>query len=149
MYGLWSSIIANGHLFLSINIINHFYGHQSLLNKNFIVVFWLWGCVSDYQQRIDFCWIFFFYTGQIFDSPLLKNPIVGLVMGILVTVLVQSSSTSTSLIVSMVTADCKSSYPLFTRKLIVNRDEDQSLALMCLHLAFRASSLANLKRRKW
>jgi sodium-dependent phosphate cotransporter len=34
----------------------------------------------------------------------MSNPIVGLVVGILLTVLVQSSSTSTSIIVSMVSA---------------------------------------------
>ncbi|CAG0922126.1 unnamed protein product [Notodromas monacha] len=43
-------------------------------------------------------------AGEIFGSPLLRNPVVGMVIGILVTVLVQSSSTSTSLVVSMVTA---------------------------------------------
>jgi len=38
------------------------------------------------------------------DSDLLKNPIVGLMIGVLVTVLVQSSSTSTSIIVGLVSA---------------------------------------------
>merc|ERR1719334_1041116 len=38
------------------------------------------------------------------DSELLKNPIVGLMIGVLVTVLVQSSSTSTSIIVGLVSA---------------------------------------------
>ncbi|CAG0901298.1 unnamed protein product [Darwinula stevensoni] len=43
--------------------------------------------------------------GEIFsDAELLQNPVVGLVIGILATVLVQSSSTSTSIIVSLVTA---------------------------------------------
>ncbi|KAM6953291.1 sodium-dependent phosphate transport protein 2A [Aplochiton taeniatus] len=42
-------------------------------------------------------------AGDIFkDSVMLSNPVAGLVVGILVTVLVQSSSTSTSIIVSMV-----------------------------------------------
>ncbi|XP_076811178.1 sodium-dependent phosphate transport protein 2B-like isoform X2 [Clavelina lepadiformis] len=42
-------------------------------------------------------------AGEIFtNSKLLFNPIAGLIIGILVTVLVQSSSTSTSIIVSMV-----------------------------------------------
>ncbi|CAG2167358.1 unnamed protein product, partial [Oppiella nova] len=36
------------------------------------------------------------------DSDLLRNPVVGLVIGVLVTVLVQSSSTSTSIVVTMV-----------------------------------------------
>jgi len=38
-------------------------------------------------------------------SDLLSNPVVGLMMGVLVTVLVQSSSTSSSIIVSMVAAN--------------------------------------------
>lgn len=44
-------------------------------------------------------------AGAIFSkSELLNNPIVGLMIGVLVTVLVQSSSTSTSIIVAMVSA---------------------------------------------
>ncbi|KAF4531930.1 hypothetical protein B566_EDAN000959 [Ephemera danica] len=44
-------------------------------------------------------------TGEVFrDSALLSNPVVGLMIGVLATVLVQSSSTSTSIIVSMVAA---------------------------------------------
>ncbi|XP_062332916.1 sodium-dependent phosphate transport protein 2A [Osmerus eperlanus] len=44
-------------------------------------------------------------AGDIFqDSAVLSNPVAGLVVGILVTVLVQSSSTSTSIIVSMVSS---------------------------------------------
>ncbi|KAL8585321.1 hypothetical protein ACOMHN_053779 [Nucella lapillus] len=39
------------------------------------------------------------------NTVLFDNPIAGLVLGVLVTVLVQSSSTSTSIIVSMVSAD--------------------------------------------
>ncbi|XP_070533451.1 sodium-dependent phosphate transport protein 2B-like [Ptychodera flava] len=39
------------------------------------------------------------------DSEILNNPFAGLMIGVLVTVLVQSSSTSTSLIVSMVAAN--------------------------------------------
>jgi len=38
------------------------------------------------------------------DSDLLKNPVVGVMIGVLVTVLVQSSSTSTSIIVGLVSA---------------------------------------------
>ena len=44
-------------------------------------------------------------AGQIFsNSEFLQNPVVGLVIGILVTVLVQSSSTSTSIVVTLVAA---------------------------------------------
>ncbi|RWS26246.1 Na/Pi-cotransporter-like protein [Leptotrombidium deliense] len=39
------------------------------------------------------------------NSELLRNPIVGLMIGVLVTVLVQSSSTSTSIVVTMVAAE--------------------------------------------
>ena len=42
-------------------------------------------------------------SGAIFhNNPLLSNPMVGLMVGVLFTVLVQSSSTCTSVIVSMV-----------------------------------------------
>ena len=42
-------------------------------------------------------------AGEVFaNSDLLQNPIVGLMLGILVTVLLQSSSTTTSIIVGMV-----------------------------------------------
>ncbi|XP_021943234.1 sodium-dependent phosphate transport protein 2B isoform X2 [Folsomia candida] len=55
-------------------------------------------------------------TGDIFrDSPALKNPVVGVMVGILTTVMVQSSSTSTSIIVSMVSAsflDVKQAIPI-------------------------------------
>ncbi|XP_045603191.2 sodium-dependent phosphate transport protein 2B isoform X2 [Procambarus clarkii] len=43
-------------------------------------------------------------TGDVMNNQYVKNPVVGLMIGILVTVLVQSSSTSTSIIVSMVSA---------------------------------------------
>ena len=44
-------------------------------------------------------------SGAIFhNSPLLSNPMVGLMVGVLFTVLVQSSSTCTSVIVSMVSS---------------------------------------------
>ena len=42
------------------------------------------------------------------DSEILSNPIVGLMIGILGTVLVQSSSTFTSIIISMVGGGSKS-----------------------------------------
>lgn len=41
------------------------------------------------------------------DSSLLANPMVGLMIGVLVTVLVQSSSTSTSIVVTMVASRSK------------------------------------------
>ena len=51
----------------------------------------------------------YFLIGSIFQgNPLLANPIVGLMIGILFTVLVQSSSTCTSVIVSMVSSGSKS-----------------------------------------
>jgi sodium-dependent phosphate cotransporter len=47
-------------------------------------------------------------TGKLFQqSEILQNPVVGVMVGIMTTVLVQSSSTSTSIIVSMVSADCE------------------------------------------
>ena len=47
-------------------------------------------------------------AGEVFkDSVLLQNPICGLMIGILATVLVQSSSTSTSIVVSVVGAGSK------------------------------------------
>ena len=46
--------------------------------------------------------------GEIFQkNDLMQNPVVGVMIGIVTTVLVQSSSTSTSIVVSMVSADCK------------------------------------------
>lgn len=45
-------------------------------------------------------------AGRVFQqNDIMTNPVAGLMMGVLVTVLVQSSSTSTSIIVSMVGAD--------------------------------------------
>lgn len=44
-------------------------------------------------------------AGDIFqDNAVLGNPVAGLVIGVLVTVLVQSSSTSSSIVVSMVSS---------------------------------------------
>ncbi|KAJ8405492.1 hypothetical protein AAFF_G00319650 [Aldrovandia affinis] len=55
-------------------------------------------------------------AGDIFkDNVILSNPVAGLVVGILVTVLVQSSSTSTSIIVSLVSSgllDVRSAVPI-------------------------------------
>ena len=45
-------------------------------------------------------------AGQIFrNSEVFNNPIAGMLIGVLVTVLVQSSSTSTSIVITMVAAD--------------------------------------------
>merc|ERR1719453_1237563 len=45
-------------------------------------------------------------AGQIFrNSVIFDNPIAGCLVGVLVTVLVQSSSTSTSIVITMVAAD--------------------------------------------
>lgn len=44
------------------------------------------------------------FPGDVLNNEYVRNPVVGLMIGILVTVLVQSSSTSTSIIVSMVSA---------------------------------------------
>lgn len=50
-------------------------------------------------------------AGDIFqDNVVLANPVAGLVIGVLVTVLVQSSSTSSSIIVSMVSSGCKKAH---------------------------------------
>lgn len=44
-------------------------------------------------------------AGDIFqENAVLANPVAGLVIGVLVTVLVQSSSTSSSIVVSMVSS---------------------------------------------
>lgn len=55
-------------------------------------------------------------AGDIFqDNVVLANPVAGLVIGVLVTVLVQSSSTSTSIVVSMVSSgllEVKSAVPI-------------------------------------
>uniref|UniRef100_A0A8C7LNU5 Sodium-dependent phosphate transport protein 2B n=1 Tax=Oncorhynchus mykiss TaxID=8022 RepID=A0A8C7LNU5_ONCMY len=47
-------------------------------------------------------------AGDIFqDNAVLSNPVAGLVIGVLVTLLVQSSSTSSSIVVSMVSSGCE------------------------------------------
>lgn len=47
-------------------------------------------------------------AGNIFqDNAVLSNPLAGLVIGVLVTLLVQSSSTSSSIVVSMVSSGCE------------------------------------------
>ena len=54
---------------------------------------------------------FFFFSDSkgysltvFFESDLISNPIVGVMLGVLVTVVVQSSSTSTSIMVGLVAA---------------------------------------------
>ena len=54
--------------------------------------------------------MFFVYSGKqasefLGSEYVLQNPVTGLMIGVIVTVLVQSSSTSTSIIVSMVGAE--------------------------------------------
>lgn len=44
------------------------------------------------------------------DNTVLANPLAGLVIGVLVTLLVQSSSTSSSIVVSMVSSGCECTY---------------------------------------
>lgn len=47
-------------------------------------------------------------AGEVFkESELLRNPVCGLMIGVLSTVLLQSSSTSTSILVSLVAANSK------------------------------------------
>ena len=51
------------------------------------------------------------------ENKILSNPIAGLMIGVLVTVLVQSSSTSTSIVVAMVAGDGKFlNYTLFSQE---------------------------------
>jgi len=53
-------------------------------------------------------------AGDIFqDDSVLSNPVAGLVIGVLVTVMVQSSSTSSSIVVSMVSSTRKSACTVF------------------------------------
>ena len=44
------------------------------------------------------------------ESDLLSNPVAGLMIGVLVTVLVQSSSTSTSIVITMVGSEGQFTY---------------------------------------
>jgi len=62
--------------------------------------------------RCVYTWLYSFLpegrsAGKLFTSSLLNNPVCGLMIGVLVTVLVQSSSTSTSIVVSMVGSGSK------------------------------------------
>lgn len=62
-------------------------------------------------------------AGDIFqENAILSNPVAGLVVGILVTVLVQSSSTSTSIIVSLVSSGCELQYQNVSTTVTVTDD---------------------------
>uniref|UniRef100_A0AAR2M2E8 Sodium-dependent phosphate transport protein 2A n=1 Tax=Pygocentrus nattereri TaxID=42514 RepID=A0AAR2M2E8_PYGNA len=73
-------------------------------------------------------------AGNIFqDNAILSNPVAGLVVGILVTVLVQSSSTSTSIIVSLVSSgllEVKSAVPIIMGSNIGTSVTNTIVALM-------------------
>ncbi|KAL4631337.1 sodium-dependent phosphate transport protein 2A-like [Arapaima gigas] len=73
-------------------------------------------------------------AGDIFkDNAILSNPVAGLVVGILVTVLVQSSSTSTSIIVSLVSSgllDVASAVPIIMGSNIGTSVTNTIVALM-------------------
>ncbi|XP_063302227.1 sodium-dependent phosphate transport protein 2A [Pelobates fuscus] len=73
-------------------------------------------------------------AGDIFkDNAILSNPVAGLVVGIMVTVLVQSSSTSTSIIVSMVSSgllEVRSAIPIIMGSNIGTSVTNTLVALM-------------------
>ncbi|XP_037544189.1 sodium-dependent phosphate transport protein 2A-like [Nematolebias whitei] len=73
-------------------------------------------------------------AGNIFqENAILSNPVAGLVVGILVTVLVQSSSTSTSIIVSLVSSgllDVRSAIPIIMGSNIGTSVTNTIVALM-------------------
>ncbi|KAM4547533.1 sodium-dependent phosphate transport protein 2A-like [Fundulus diaphanus] len=73
-------------------------------------------------------------AGEIFqENAILSNPVAGLVVGILVTVLVQSSSTSTSIIVSLVSSgllDVQSAIPIIMGSNIGTSVTNTIVALM-------------------
>ncbi|XP_026135711.1 sodium-dependent phosphate transport protein 2A-like [Carassius auratus] len=73
-------------------------------------------------------------AGDIFqDNVILSNPVAGLMVGILVTVLVQSSSTSTSIIVSLVSSgllEVKSAVPIIMGSNIGTSVTNTIVALM-------------------
>ncbi|XP_016329447.1 sodium-dependent phosphate transport protein 2A [Sinocyclocheilus anshuiensis] len=73
-------------------------------------------------------------AGDIFqDNAILSNPVAGLMVGILVTVLVQSSSTSTSIIVSLVSSgllEVKSAVPIIMGSNIGTSVTNTIVALM-------------------
>ncbi|XP_041948017.1 sodium-dependent phosphate transport protein 2A [Alosa sapidissima] len=73
-------------------------------------------------------------AGTIFkENAILSNPVAGLVVGILVTVLVQSSSTSTSIVVSLVSSgllEVQSAIPIIMGSNIGTSVTNTSVALM-------------------
>ncbi|XP_067314185.1 sodium-dependent phosphate transport protein 2A [Pseudorasbora parva] len=73
-------------------------------------------------------------AGDIFkDNAILSNPVAGLMVGILVTVLVQSSSTSTSIVVSLVSSgllEVKSAVPIIMGSNIGTSVTNTIVALM-------------------
>ena len=67
-----------------------------------------WSIVTSICQTFSVVTIYFnSLSGALLDNEFIKQPVVGLMVGILLTVLVQSSSTSTSIIVAMVSASSK------------------------------------------
>ncbi|XP_042812669.1 sodium-dependent phosphate transport protein 2A [Panthera tigris] len=91
-------------------------------------------------------------AGDIFkDNAILSNPVAGLVVGILVTVLVQSSSTSTSIIVSMVSSgllEVSSAIPIIMGSNIGTSVTNTIVALMQAgdRTDFRRCNVASLPR---
>lgn len=67
----------------------------------------LLGTILSYLQMTTLC-LLGKMAGQFFsNNSIMSNPVAGLVIGVLVTVMVQSSSTSSSIIVSMVASSCE------------------------------------------
>lgn len=65
-------------------------------------------------------------AGRVFqDSELVRNPVCGVMIGLLSTVLVQSSSTTTSIVVSMVAAD--SEWPSAAQFMLWNKEQNHKL----------------------
>lgn len=53
-------------------------------------------------------------AGKVFkESDLLQNPVAGLMMGVLATVLLQSSSTTTSIVITMTGANSKLTHSMY------------------------------------
>lgn len=62
------------------------------------------------------------YASEAFRSNVvLTNPLAGLMVGILATVVVQSSSTSTSIVVSMVASESNSNSHSFETNLLIKK----------------------------
>lgn len=75
----------------------------------------MWDVINGYTLFDALCVLCVYLTGRVAGdifqkNAILSNPVAGLVVGILVTVLVQSSSTSTSIIVSLVSSGCELNY---------------------------------------